>query len=38
MDEEEIHAFLSPLATVGRVSAGTQNQALSASIFILSVS
>jgi integrase len=34
MGEEEINAFLSHLATVGQVSASTQNQALSALLFL----
>ncbi len=34
MGEQEINAFLSHLATVGRVSASTQNQALSALSFL----
>lgn len=38
MGEEEINVFLSHLATVGWVSASTQNQAVAASIFLLSVS
>jgi integron integrase len=34
MGEQEINAFLSHLATVGQVSASTQNQALSALLFL----
>jgi site-specific recombinase XerD len=34
MGEREINAFLSHLATVGRVTASTQNQALSALLFL----
>jgi site-specific recombinase XerD len=34
MGEEEINAFLSHLATEGQVSASTQNQALSALLFL----
>jgi len=34
MGEQEINAFLSHLATVGRVSASTQNRALSALLFL----
>lgn len=34
MGETEVGAFLSALATVGHVSASTQNQALSALVFL----
>ncbi len=34
MGEQELNAFLTHLATLGQVSASTQNQALSASLFL----
>lgn len=34
MDAAEVTAFLTHLATVGRVSASTQNQALNALVFL----
>jgi hypothetical protein len=34
MGREEVSAFLTTLATTGRVSASTQNQALSALVFL----
>jgi hypothetical protein len=36
MGEAEVVEFLSALATVGHVSASTQNQALSANVFLYS--